>query len=69
MLKKFYNIEGIIRNGYKLSRDYHTLDFYFTKLGDAGVQAFAKSRSIKELRRLILTADPRVPGPNPKSSS
>ena len=62
MLKKFYNIEGIIRSGFKLSRDYHTLDFYFVKLGDAGVQALAKSKSIRELRRLILTTNKLGPG-------
>ena len=44
MTKKFYNIEGIIRNGFKLSRNYEALDFNFTKLGDAGVAALAKSR-------------------------
>ena len=42
-MKKFYNIEGIIRNGFKLSRDYEILDFNFTKLGDSGVKAFVKS--------------------------
>ena len=47
-MKKFYNIEGIIRNGFNLSRDYGILDFNFVKLGDAGVQALAKSKTIKE---------------------
>ena len=38
---KYYNIEGIIRNGFKLSGDYETLDFSFIKLGDDGVRALA----------------------------
>jgi hypothetical protein len=50
MTKKFYNIEGIIRNGFKLSRNYDTLDFNFTKLGDAGVAALAKSKSVRRLK-------------------
>ncbi len=54
MTRKFYNIEGIIRNGFKLSRNYETLDFNFIKLGDAGVAALAKSRSIRRLKRLII---------------
>lgn len=52
---KYYNIEGTIRNGFKLSRDFHTLDFSFSKLGDSGVQALAKSKSIRQLRRLTLS--------------
>ena len=54
MTKKFYNIEGLIRNGFKLSRNYEALDFNFTKLGDAGVAALAKSKSVRRLRRLII---------------
>ena len=54
MTKKFYNIEGLIRNGFKLSRNYQALDFHFTKLGDAGVTALAKSRSVRQLRSLII---------------
>ena len=54
MTKKFYNIEGLIRNGFKLSRNYQALDFHFTKLGDAGVAVFAKSRSVRQLKRLII---------------
>ena len=52
---RYYNIEGTIRNGFKLSRDYETLDFNFIKLGDEGVKAFAKSRSVKQLKRLTLS--------------
>ena len=33
--KKFYNIEGMIRNGFKLSRDYETLDFSYASFTDA----------------------------------
>ena len=29
---KYYNIEGTIRNGFKLSGDYETLDFSFVKI-------------------------------------
>ena len=56
-MKKFYNIEGIIRNGFKLSRDYEILDFNFVKLGDSGVQALAKSRSIKQITRLTISGN------------
>ena len=54
MTKKFYNIEGLIRNGFKLSQDYEVLDFNFTKLGDAGVIALTKSKSLRQLKRLII---------------
>ncbi|MCH7498442.1 MAG: hypothetical protein IH886_00270, partial [Nitrospinae bacterium] len=54
MTKKFYNIEGIIRNGFKLSLNYETLDFNFTKLGDAGVITLAQSKSVRRLKRLII---------------
>ena len=54
-IKKYYNIEGVIRNGFKLSRNYETLDFNFIKLGDPGVAALCRSRSIKDIRRLTLT--------------
>ena len=46
---KYYNIEGTIRNGFKLSGDYETLDFSFIKLSDNGVKALVNSRSIKQL--------------------
>ena len=55
MVKKFYNIEGMIRNGFKLSRDYETLDFSFAKFGDAAAESLAKARSIKQLRRLTIS--------------
>ena len=54
-MKKYYNIEGMIRSGYKLSRDYETLDFSYARFGDDAVRAFAKSRSIKQVRRLTIT--------------
>ena len=47
-MKKYYNIEGMIRSGYKLSRDYETLDFSYAKFSDDTMQALAKSRSIKQ---------------------
>ena len=54
-MKKYYNIEGMIRSGYKLSRDYETLDFSYARFGDDAVQALAKSRSVKQVRRLTIT--------------
>ncbi|MCH8156168.1 MAG: hypothetical protein IID18_00185, partial [Nitrospinae bacterium] len=53
--KRYYNIEGKIRNGFKLSRDYEVLDFNFVKLGDDGVKALAGSRSVKQIKRLTLS--------------
>ena len=53
--KRFYNIEGTIRSGFKLSGDYETLDFSFTKLSDSGVNALVGSRSIKQLKRLTIS--------------
>ena len=44
---KFYNIEGIIRNGFKLSHDYEILDFTFTKLGNPGVAALCVSSTTR----------------------
>ena len=55
MVKKFYSIEGMIRNGFKLSRDYETLDFSFANFGDAAAESLAKARSIKQLRRLTIS--------------
>ena len=52
---KFYNIEGTIRNGFKLSGDYETLDFSFVKINDNGVKALVGSRSIKHLKRLTIS--------------
>jgi len=54
-VRKFYNIEGMIRNGFKLSRDYETLDFSFANFSDAAAESFAKARSIKQLRRLTIS--------------
>ena len=54
-MKKYYNIEGMIRNGFKLSRDYHSLDFSYAKISDDAMLALAKSRSVKQVRRLIIT--------------
>ncbi len=54
IVKKFYNIEGLIQSGFKLSRDYETLDFTYAKFGDDAVQEMAKSRSIKQVRRLTI---------------
>ena len=54
-MKKFYNIEGMIRNGFKLSRDYETLDFSFENFSDAAAESLAKARSIKQLRRLTIS--------------
>jgi hypothetical protein len=51
---RYYNIEGTIRSGFKLSRDYETLDFSFIKLNDDGVRALVGSRSIKQLKRLTI---------------
>ena len=56
-MKKFYNIEGIIRNGFKLSRDYEILDFNFIKLGDSGVQALSKSKSVRQVTRLTISGN------------
>jgi hypothetical protein len=53
-VKKFYNIEGLIRSGFQLSRDYQTLDFTYARFGDAAVQEMVKSRSIKQVRRLTI---------------
>ena len=52
---KYYNIEGTIRNGFKLSGDYETLDFSFIKINDNGVKALVRSRSIKQLKRLTIS--------------
>ena len=54
-MKKFYNIEGMIRNGFKLSRDYETLDFSFANFSDAAAESLAKARSIKQLKRLTIS--------------
>ena len=54
-MKKFYNIEGMIRNGFKLSRDYETLDFSYASFTDAAAESLAKSRSIKQVRRITIT--------------
>ena len=55
MVKKYYNIEGTIRSGFNLSRNYENLDFNFIKLGDEGVVALSTARSIKQLVRLTLS--------------
>ena len=55
IVKKYYNIEGMIRNGFKLSRDYHSLDFSYAKISDDAMLALAKSRSVKQVRRLVIT--------------
>ena len=52
---RYYNIEGTIRSGFKLSGDYETLDFSFIKLGDNGVNALVGTRSIKQLKRLTIS--------------
>ena len=54
-MKKFYNIEGMIRNGFKLSRDYETLDFSYATFSDAAAESLAKSRSIKQVRRITIS--------------
>ena len=54
---KYYNIEGTIRNGFKLSGDYETLDFSFIKLNDIGVRALVGSKSIKQLKRLTVSSN------------
>ena len=51
---RYYNIEGTIRSGFKLSRDYETLDFSFIKMNYDGVRALVGSRSIKQLKRLTI---------------
>ena len=43
-VKKFYNIEGMIRNGFKLSRDYETLDFSFANFSDAAAESLSKHK-------------------------
>ena len=54
-LNKYYNIEGTIRDGFKRSGDYKTLDFSFIKLNDNGVKALVNSKSIKQLKRLTIS--------------
>ena len=58
---RYYNIEGTIRNGFKLSGDYETLDFSFIKLNDNGVKALVGSRSIKQLKRLTISNNKLTP--------
>ena len=46
--KRYYNIEGTIRSGFKLSGDYETQDFSFIKLGDKFVNI--KEEVIKKFK-------------------